>query len=96
VGLVPNPNFLRVAEANFERTAGLIIGCHSGSRSGRAAEALVAAGFTRILHLDGGFGGVRNLMGQVVSRGWVELGLPVEYGLGQNQSYEALGGTRPT
>ena len=92
-GLIPNPDFLRVAEANFERASGLIIGCHSGSRARRAAEVLVAAGFTGIAHVDGGYGGVRDLSGRVLSRGWLQLGLPVEYGPGQNQNYQALGGT---
>ena len=30
--------------------------CHSGNRSGVAVEAMVAAGFTDVVHLDGGIG----------------------------------------
>lgn len=39
--------------------------CHSGNRSGIAVEAMVAAGFTDVVHLDGGIGG------------WEQAGNPV-------------------
>ena len=93
-GMVPNPDFMKITEVNFERDAKLIIGCQSGNRSTHAAEALVALGFTHIVHMDGGFGGARDEMGQVIEQGWVELGLPVEYGAGEGQSYESLGGRK--
>ena len=92
--MVPNMEFLRIAETNFDKDTNLIIGCQSGARSQRAAEALVAAGYTHILHMDGGFGGARNEMGQVVEKGWMELGLPIEHGAAEGQSYTSLGGKK--
>jgi rhodanese-related sulfurtransferase len=92
--MVPNPEFLRLVEVNFAKDARLIIGCQSGARSLRAVEALTASGFTQILHMDGGFGGSRNEMGQVIEKGWMELGLPIEYGTGEGQSYTSLGGKK--
>ena len=87
---VPNPDFLRVVETHFDRTAKLIIGCQSGGRSTRAAEALTASGFTGIVHMDGGFGGARDQLGRVVTPGWAESGLPVEYGSAEGRSYQSL------
>ena len=92
--MVPNMDFLRVCEYNFDHASKLIIGCQSGARSLRAAEALVAAGFANILHMDGGFGGARNEMGQVVTEGWMQQGLPVEYGAVEGQGYESIGGRK--
>ena len=81
-------------EFNFDKGANLIIGCQSGARSQRAAEALVASGYTHIHHMDGGFGGARNELGQVIEKGWMELALPIENGAAEGQSYSSLGGTK--
>ena len=92
--MVPNMDFLRICELNFDPTNKLIVGCQSGARSVRAAEALTAAGFEQIVHMDGGFGGTRNEIGEVVEEGWMQLGLPVEYGATEGQSYESIGGRK--
>ena len=92
--MVPNMDFLRIVEVNFDKEANLIIGCQSGARSQRAAEALIASGYTHIHHMDGGFGGARNELGQVIEKGWVELALPIENGAAEGQSYTSLGGTK--
>ena len=92
--MVPNMDFLRIVEFNFDKGANLIIGCQSGARSQRAAEALVASGYTHIHHMDGGFGGARNELGQVIEKGWMELALPIENGAAEGQSYSSLGGTK--
>ncbi len=42
------------AAARWDRNADIIVVCRSGGRSGRAAEALVAAGFRRVMNLAGG------------------------------------------
>lgn len=91
MGMVPNPDFLSVMGAHFQPDTPLLIGCQSGNRSARAAAALVAAGFTRVANVTGGFGGVRTADGQVVERGWFELGLPVDYGEPEGRGYAALG-----
>ncbi len=92
MGMVPNPDFLRVLEVHFERDARLVIGCQSGGRSARAAEVLVAAGFTDVANVRGGFGGARDEMGQVLEKGWFELGLPVDYGDPDGRNYGSLAG----
>lgn len=89
-GMTPNNDFLRVAATNFSRDAKLIVGCQLGARSSRAAEALSTAGYANVSNVRGGFGGARNQLGQVVDKGWLELGLPVEYGAAEGQSYESL------
>ena len=38
----------------------------------------------------GGYGGARDQMGNLVEIGWLELGLPVEYGAEEGQSYESV------
>lgn len=88
--LAPNPDFLRVMKINFPQDAKLLVGCQVGSRSLRGVEALIGAGFTSVANVTGGFGGTRDLLGNVVTRGWLELGLSVEYGPAENQDYETL------
>ncbi len=88
--MVPNPDFLRVVESHFDRSAKLIVGCQSGGRSTRAAEALTACGFTAIVHMDGGFGGARDPLGRVVTPGWAESGFPIEFGAAEGRSYQSL------
>jgi rhodanese-related sulfurtransferase len=90
MGMVPNPDFVRVVQSHFAPDAKLLIGCQSGARSTRAAEALIAAGFTGVSNVTGGFGGTRTPMGETVERGWMELGFPVERGSEDDKSYPAL------
>ena len=94
LGMVPNPDFLTVVQTHFERDTPLLLGCHSGVRSVRAAEALLASGFTNVSNVRGGYGGTRGIDGQVVDRGWLEQGLPVDYGTPEERSYTALHGRR--
>lgn len=89
-GMAPNPDFLRVMENAFPPETKLLLGCQSGQRSARAAEALVAAGYTCVANVRGGFGGVRDQFGRVVEKGWLELGLPVEQGSPEGQGYTSL------
>ena len=42
------------AAASWDRDKPMILVCRSGGRSGRAASALVAAGFRRVMNLTGG------------------------------------------
>ena len=91
-GMVPNPDFLGVVEANFERGDKLLLGCQSGARSARAAEILSAAGFTDVSNVCGGFGGAYTDIGEVIERGWLESGLPVDQGKPEGRSYSDLRG----
>ena len=92
LAMVANPDFLSVVEAHFPRDTRLLVGCQTGSRSVRAAEALVGAGFTQVTNVRGGYAGTRTLAGEVVDRGWLELGLPVDYGDPETGSYAELSG----
>ncbi|MBP8810748.1 MAG: rhodanese-like domain-containing protein [Kofleriaceae bacterium] len=51
--LVPLATVLDASRA-WERERDVILICRSGARSGRAAEALVAAGFARVMNMAGG------------------------------------------
>jgi rhodanese-related sulfurtransferase len=94
MGMVPNPDFLRVMEINFEHHAPLILGCQSGARSARAAEAMLAVGFSAVHNVTGGFGGARDDSGAILQKGWFELGLPVDYGDPEDRNYAAMSGGR--
>ena len=86
VGMVPNPDFVRVVQGHFAADAKLLVGCQSGARSMHACEALVTAGFTDVANVTAGFGGSRT------ERGWQALGLPVESGSSDDKGYAALSG----
>ncbi len=90
MGMVPNNDFVRTVEKHFTHNAKLLLGCQMGGRSQRAAEALVAAGFTDVSNVMGGFGGARDQSGQVIEKGWAELGLPIEIGAGEGTDYLSL------
>ena len=63
--LVPLAGVVQAA-AGWDRGAPLLLICRSGNRSGKAAQALAAQGFTRLYNLAGGMLAVER------------LGLPVE------------------
>lgn len=77
-GLTPNPDFLELAGALFGPSARLLLGCKSGVRSLRAAEALAARGRRWLLELRPGYDGLRDAFGRVREPGWLASGLPVE------------------
>ena len=90
MGMVPNRDFLRVLEINYDHDTPIILGCQSGARSARAAEAMLAAGFTAVYHVIGGYGGASDASGRVRLQGWFELGLPVDYGDPEGRNYAAM------
>ncbi|MGD0529251.1 MAG: rhodanese-like domain-containing protein [Polyangiaceae bacterium] len=83
-GMAPNPDFLAVMAAAFPRDARLVLGCKTGGRSLRAAQALLGAGYTSVVDQRAGWEGARNAFGQVTEPGWSRVGLPVEEGPGQS------------
>ena len=89
-GPEPNARFLDVVEANFDKDARIVVGCKSGGRSHRAAEKLVAAGFTDIVNMDGGFSGRYDQLNQLVQPGWTQEELPVSDETGDGVSYKSL------
>ena len=76
--MAPNPDFVKTVEASFPKDKPIICGCQMGGRSQHAADLLVQAGFKDISNMQGGFGGAKDPMGNVVAPGWVTLNLPVE------------------
>lgn len=89
-GMEPNPEFVAVMQASFAKDAPLVVGCKMGGRSARAAQALVAAGFTRILDQRGGWDGAKGPFGELVEPGWSRVDLPTETGHPEGRSYAAL------
>ena len=58
-GHIPNARLVPLATVGealgtWDRCADLVVVCRSGVRSGRVAEALVSAGFHRVMNLAGG------------------------------------------
>lgn len=88
--MMPNPDFLRVMQANFAPDARLLIGCQVGGRSMRAAQMLEAFGFADVTNVKGGFAGMRDPSGRSIDPGWVESGLPVETGTPPGAGYEEM------
>jgi rhodanese-related sulfurtransferase len=86
----PNPDFVRVMSASFAKDAKIVVGCKAGGRSLRAAQALVAEGFTNVLDQRAGWDGARNPFGQIVEQGWQKAGLPTEDGAPAGRSWEDL------
>lgn len=89
-GMMVNSDFVRVVEANFPREKKLIVGCQAGPRSNAAARLLQDAGFHDVSNMLGGFGGMRDQMGNVIALGWASSGLPVANDNGEGVSYESL------
>jgi rhodanese-related sulfurtransferase len=89
-GMVLNPDFVSVVEKNFAKNKKIIVGCQAGPRSTRAAGMLVEAGYQDVANLLGGFGGMRDQMGTLISSGWQASGLPVSNDNGDGVSYASL------
>jgi rhodanese-related sulfurtransferase len=89
-GMTPNDDFLRVMKSAFPLDAKIVVGCKSGGRSARAAQALVSAGFTQIVDQRAGWDGARNPFGQLTEPGWARAGLPVEHGQPQGRSWNDI------
>ena len=87
-GMTPNLRFLTDVEATFAKDTPILVGCRSGQRSLRAAEALVAAGYTDVLDVRPGFAGAANAFGQVAEPGWAASGLPVSRAAQPGRRYE--------
>ena len=76
--MAPNPDFVPTVKKHFGADTKLYLSCQAGMRSLKACMDLEAAGFTDLVNVDGGFGGRRDPMGQVVAPGWSDSALPVD------------------
>jgi rhodanese-related sulfurtransferase len=88
-GMRENPDFLPVMERAFDKHQKLLLGCKSGNRSLKAAQMLTRAGFDCVTELMTGWEGSRDAFGRP-QPGWSKLGLPVETGNPEAQSYEGV------
>jgi rhodanese-related sulfurtransferase len=88
-GFEPNDDFLAVVEANLPKETPLVVGCKSGGRSRRAAEALFSQGYTTLVELGAGWDGKRDAFGRL-QPGWCRRGLPIETGLPEGRRYADL------
>lgn len=91
-GMEPNPHFVEVVQARFGPEAKLVLGCQTGNRSMRAAEALIAAGFAEVLEQRAGWAGSKDPFGRVVEVGWQRAGLPIETGAAPGRGWKDLAG----
>lgn len=89
-GMAPNPDFLAVMEKAFAKDAPLVLGCKMGGRSAKAAQALRAAGYTRLLDQSAGWDGTKGTFGEVITPGWSRASLPTETGRPGGRSYAHL------
>lgn len=91
-GMVMNADFVKVVEANFPKDKVVIVGCQAGPRANTACGLLQQAGYQQISNVLGGFGGMRDQMGNTIAPGWVNSGLPVSQDDGEGVSYSSLAG----
>ena len=89
-GMLVNSDFVKIVEANFPREKKIIVGCQAGPRSTAASNLLQQAGFQDVSNMLGGFGGMRDQMGNVSAPGWAASGLPVGNDNGEGVSYQSL------
>lgn len=88
--MVPNADFLKVVQANYNTDAKLVMGCRSGQRSARAAEVLLQNGYDTVVNMACGFEGERDAFGRVSKPGWNGCDLPTSIDNGDGVSYESL------
>lgn len=89
--MMPNPDFVRVMQANFAPEAPILLTCQSGGRSARAARMLETFGFSNVANVLGGFKGKRDpLDGRTIDPGWHECGLPSDTAPAPGGSYAEL------
>jgi rhodanese-related sulfurtransferase len=89
-GMMPNPEFLEVCRRVFQPDERILVGCLSGSRSLRAAQVLLEAGFANVVDPRGGMGGERDPTGRVLVPGWAAEGLPVTRECPPQHCYRSL------
>lgn len=89
-GMRPNEGFLVEVARAFPKDAKLVLGCKTGGRSMRAAEAMIQVGYENIVEQRAGFAGARNSFGQMQEAGWQQAGLDVATEAEAGRSYADL------
>lgn len=90
MGMAPNQQFVEVCESALGKDAKIITACLKGGRSMKAAQILMAHGFTSVVDMRGGFSGEPDPMGGSGYPGWQPRGLPVTTESAEDETYEAL------
>ncbi len=90
MGMSSNPDFVTVVEANFSKETKIITGCLRGGRSMKAAQILIACGYTEVRDMRGGFDGEMGPGGGIGYDGWNRRGLPVTEQPAEGATYEEL------
>ena len=85
-----NPHFAEIVQKEFGKDAKLIVGCQKGGRSLKAVETLLAAGFTNVVDMRGGYGGELDPFGQMTFPGWAPRGLPTSTESDPEDRYEHI------
>ena len=94
--LEPNQEFVaeighRLQELGLGKDAPIILMCRSGDRSSKAADRLLAAGYTRVYSVPEGFEGDKAAdgprKGQRAVNGWRNAGLPWSYKLERRKMF---------
>jgi rhodanese-related sulfurtransferase len=85
--MVPNADFLRVAQATLPLSSKIVVGCQSGGRSFRAAQILQGVGYADVVDQRAGFGGARDGSGRIFEPGWAAAKLPTESGPSPGRAY---------
>lgn len=89
--MAPNPDFVRVMQANFSVDEPLMLACQGGGRSARAARMLESFGYRNLINILGGFSGKRDPVdGRTIDPGWHECGLPTDTTPAPGASYAEL------
>lgn len=92
--MVPNADFVAIAQRHFPVDAKLVVGCKSGGRSAQATAMLASVGYQNLIDVRGGFGGERDGLGRSVVAGWAEAGLPVATHAEPGHAYADLRGKK--
>jgi rhodanese-related sulfurtransferase len=91
-GMRPNGGFLAEVASVFPKDAKLVVGCNSGGRSLRAAQALMQTGYENVVDQRAGFNGTRDSFGQLQEAGWQRAGFEVATKAEVGRSYEEVAG----
>ena len=90
MGMSPNPDFLAVITATVPKDKKVLVSCLSGGRSARAGQLMEQNGWKDVTNVRCGFGGARDMGGNITEPGWAACGLPVDKGDPKGRSYAEL------
>jgi len=88
-GMTPNADFVPVMSAAFPKDSKIVVGCKAGGRSLRAAQMLLAEGFSNVLDQRAGWDGARSPFGEL-EPGWSRVGLPAGTGQPSGHSWQDM------